>query len=152
LRYIIGIGNYQMSDDGIGLRIVEHIVRNGLEKGFEAVDIADDGTRLLFYLQRETEKIVLIDAADMELVPGEYRLFDPKDVITTKETQGLTTHEGDALKILEFARNLGYAIPPVAILGVQPGNLGPGTDLSPALEKRFDLYLKIALEEIGRDE
>lgn len=152
MRYIIGIGNYQMSDDGIGLRIVEHIVENGLEKGFEAVDIADEGTRLLFYFQRETEKIVLIDAADMELAPGEYRLFEPKDVSTTKQTQGLTTHEGDALKILEFARNLGYFIPPLIILGIQPGSMAPGMELSPALQERFDSYLGIALEEIGKDE
>ena len=152
MRYIIGIGNYQMSDDGIGLRIVDHIVRNGLEKGFEAVDIADEGTRLLFYLQRETEKIVLIDAVDLGLAPGEYRLFKPEDVQSVKETRGLTTHEGDALKILEFARNLGYFIPPLIILGIQPGSLEPGLVLSPALAERFDLYLKIALEQIGKDE
>lgn len=141
-----------MSDDGIGLRLVEHIVQNGLDRGFEAVDIADEGTRLLFYLQRETERIVLIDAVDLGLAAGEYRVFEPEDVRTTKETRGLTTHEGDALKILEFARNLGYFIPSLIILGIQPGSLEPGLDLSPALAERFDLYLKIALEEVGKDE
>ena len=30
--------------------------------------------------QRETEKIVLIDAVDLGLAAGEYRLFEPKDV------------------------------------------------------------------------
>jgi hydrogenase maturation protease len=151
LRYIIGIGSYHGSDDSIGLRLVEHIVQNGLDRGFEAVDIADEGTRLLFYLNAETEKIVLVDAVDLGLAPGEHRLFEPKDVETTKETGGLTTHEGDALKVLEFAENLGYPIPPLAILGIQPGNLEPGMALSPALQDRFDEYLKIALEEIGKD-
>jgi hydrogenase maturation protease len=139
-----------MSDDGIGLRIVEHIVENGLEKGFEAVDIADEGTRLFFYLQRETEKIVLVDAVDLGLAAGEYRVFEPEDVRTTKETRGLSTHEGDALKILEFARNLGYLIPPLIILGIQPGSMEPGSELSPALRDRFDSYLRISLEEIAR--
>jgi len=151
LRYIIGIGNYSMADDSIGLRIVEHIIQNGLDKGFEAVDIADEGTRLLFYLKYETEKIVLIDAVDLGLAAGEYRLFEPKDVETTKETQELTTHEGDVLKILEFARNLSYPVPLITILGIQPGNLEPGMELSPALQERFDIYLKVALEEIRKD-
>lgn len=147
---MIGIGNYHMTDDSIGLRVIEHIVRNGLDKGFEAVDIADEGTRLLFYLKPDTEKIVLVDAVDLGLAAGEYRLFEPKDVETTKETQGLTTHEGDALKVLEFARNLGYPVPPLTILGIQPGSMEHGMDLSPALQERFDTYLRVALEEIGK--
>lgn len=151
MRYIIGIGNYRMADDSIGLRIVEHIVQNGMGKGFEAVGIADEGMRLLSYLENETERIVLIDAVDLGLAAGEYRLFAPGDVQTTKAAQGLTTHEGDALKILELARKLGYPIPPLTILGIQPGDLGSGMELSPALEERFHTYLEIALEEIERD-
>ena len=151
MRYIIGIGNYSMADDGVGLRVVEHIIQNGLDKGFEAVDIADEGMRLLFYLKDETERIVLIDAVNLGLAAGEFRLFEPKDVETTKETQGLTTHEGDILKILKFARNLNYPIPHITILGIQPGNLEPGMELSPALQERFDTYLKVVLEEIRKD-
>ncbi len=75
MRYIIGVGNSAMSDDGIGLRIVEHLARAGLEQGFEAAAIADEGTRLFFYLTEDTEKIVIVDAVDMGLEPGDYRLF-----------------------------------------------------------------------------
>lgn len=151
MRYIIGIGNYSMADDSIGLRIVEHIAQNGLAQGFEAIDIADDGMRLIFYLKKETEKIVLIDAVDLGLAAGECRLFKPKDVETTKEMQRLTTHEGDIMRILEFGKNLGYPIPPITILGIQPGSLEPVMELSPALQERFDLYLKTALDEIGKN-
>jgi hydrogenase maturation protease len=152
LRYIIGVGNYSMADDGIGLRIVEHIARNGLDRGFEAVDIADEGTRLLFYLTEKTEKIVLIDAADLGLAPGEYRLFKPEDVETKKETGGLTTHEGDVLRVLDLARNLRYPIPPITILAIQPGSLEPAMELSPALRERFETYLRLALEEVQKND
>ena len=151
MRYIIGIGNYSMADDGIGLRIIEHIAQGGLNRGFESIDIADEGMRLLFYLKEETEKIVLIDAVDLGLPPGEYRLFKPEDVNSTKDVKRLTTHEGDVLKILELARSLGYPIPPITILGIQPGSLKPEMELSPALQKRFSTYLRVALEEVGRD-
>jgi hydrogenase maturation protease len=150
LRYIIGIGNYSMADDGIGLRIVEHIAQNGLNRGFEAIDIADEGMRLLFYLDKETEKIVLIDAVELGLPPGDYRLFKPEDVESTKDAKRLTTHEGDVLKVLELARSLGQSIPPITILGIQPEDLNSGMELSPALQKRFAEYLQVALEEIRR--
>lgn len=151
MRYIIGIGNYSMADDSIGLRIVEHIAQNGLNRGFESIDIADDGMRLLFYFKEETEKIVLIDAVDMELPPGEYRLFKPEDVESTKDVKRLTTHEGDILRVIEFARGFGYPVPPITILGIQPGNLEPKMELSPTLQQRFDAYLQVVLGEIGKD-
>jgi hydrogenase maturation protease len=151
LRYIIDIGNYSMADDGIGLRIVEHIAQNGLDCGFNAIDIADEGMRLLFYLNEETEKIVLVDAVDLGLPPGEFRLFKPEDVTSTKELGKLTTHESDILEILRFAKSLGYRLPPITILGIQPEDLSPGLELSPALRERFDAYLRTALEEVGKE-
>jgi hydrogenase maturation protease len=151
LRYIIGIGNYSMADDGIGLRIVEHIAQNGLDRDFDAIDLADDGIRFLFYLNEETEKIVLIDAVDLGLPPGECRLFKPDDVASTKDMKRLTTHESDILEILRFAGSLGYRIPPITILGIQPGDLNPRMELSPALQERFSTYLRVALEEVGKD-
>lgn len=140
-----------MSDDGIGLRIVEHLARAGLEQGFEAAAVADEGTRLFNYLTEDTEKLVIVDAVDMGLEPGDYRLFKPEDVESRKTTRGLTTHEGDILKVLELAAGLGYPIPAVTIFGIQPGNLGPGLELSPALESRFEAYLDAALEEVRRN-
>lgn len=151
MRYIIGIGNFSMADDSIGLRIVEHISQHGLNQGFEAVEIADEGIHLLFYLGKETEKIVLIDAVDLRLPPGEYRLFRPGEVESTKDLKGLTTHEGDILKVLDLARSLGHPLPPITILGIQPGRLEPVMELSPELRKRFSTYLQVALEEIGKD-
>jgi hydrogenase maturation protease len=151
LRYIIGIGNYSMADDSVGLRIVEHIAQHGLDRGFEAIDLADEGIRLLFYLHEETEKIVLVDAVDLGLPPGEYRLFKPEDVESTKDLERLTTHESDILAILQFARSLGYRLPPITIVGIQPGDLSPRLELSPALQTRFDTYLRVALEEVGKD-
>jgi hydrogenase maturation protease len=152
LRYIIGIGNYSMADDGIGLRIVEYIAQNELNQGFEAIDIADEGMRLLFYLTKETERIVLVDAVDLGRPPGDYRLFRPEDVDTKKETPGLSTHEGDILKVLAFARSLDYPIPPITILGIQPGSLEPVMELSPALQERFETYLQVALEEVRKND
>ena len=44
--------------------------------------LSDDGMRLLFYCAPETERIVLVDAVDLGLAPGEWRLFEPAAVET----------------------------------------------------------------------
>lgn len=150
MRYLIGIGNWSMGDDGIGLRVVERVERDGLARGFEAVDIADDGMRLLFYCVPETERIVLVDAVDLGLAPGEWRLFEPESVETRKELTGLTTHEGDILKVLAFARSLGQPVPPVTILGIQPERMEPAMELSMTLQSRLDEYVRAAVEETRR--
>ena len=151
MRYIIGVGNASMSDDGVGLEVVERLAREGLEPGFEAVSIADEGLRLLSYFDAGTEKIVIVDAVDMGLEPGAWRVFGPEDVESGNEAGGLTTHEGNVLKVIELARRLGTPVPPLVILGIQPGSLGPGLELSPALEQRLETYARLALEEIRRD-
>jgi hydrogenase maturation protease len=139
-----------MADDGIGLRIVEHISERGLDRGFEAVEIPDEGLDLIFYLGRETEKIVLVDAVDLGLSPGEFRLFRPGEVESTKDLKGFTSHEGDIMKVLELAKSLGQTLPPITIMGIQPARMEPEMELSPALQSRFETYLQVVLEEIGK--
>ena len=150
MRYMIGAGNWSMGDDGIGLRLIEHIARNRLDQGFEAIDIADDGMRLIDYLAPETERILLVDAVDLGLPAGQWRVFAPEHAESHKTLTGITTHEGDILKVLEFARDLGYPIPKVRILGIQPERMAPGMELSETLMRHFEEYLKAALEEISR--
>ena len=151
MKYLIGIGNWSMGDDGIGLRVVEAVEREGLAKEFEAVDIADDGMRLLFYCTPETERIVLVDAVELGLAPGAWRVFRPEAVETRKELTGLTTHEGDILKVLQFAKGLGYPIPPVVIMGIQPEKMELGMELSETLRSRFEEYVKMAVQEAEKE-
>ena len=99
-------------DDAVGPRVVEHVVVNGLDRDFEAVDLSTDALSLVAYLNAETEAVLVIDAAQLGLAPGDYRFFSPDEVETQKELSGLTTHEGDVLKVLELARDAGYPIPP----------------------------------------
>lgn len=145
MRYLIGIGNYSMTDDSIGLRVIEHIAQSGLAEGFEAIDIADEGLRLLHYFLPETEKIVIVDAVELGLEPGGTRIFKPEEVATDKRSSGITTHEGDILKVIAFGKELGMPVPPIEILGIQPGSMEQGMTISPTLQDKFDEYVKKAL-------
>jgi len=136
-------------DDAVGPRVVEHVVVNGLERDFEAVDLSTDALRLAAYLNAETEALLVIDAAQLGLPPGDYRFFSPDEVETQKELSGLTTHEGDVLKVLELARDAGLPIPPVAIMGIEPDDMESGIELSECLGARVPAYAAAAIEHLA---
>ena len=106
MKYLIGMGNYSMGDDGIGLRITEHISDNMLDDGFEAIEVANNGMQLLTYFDDNTEKLLIVDAVKFGGKPGEHILFSPEDVKTQKVVGTVSTHEGDILKLITMAEEL----------------------------------------------
>lgn len=146
MRYLVGVGSYVIGDDAVGPRVVEYVVANGLDRGFEAVDLSSDAMSLVAYLDGDTEAMLVVDAASLGLTPGDFRIFSPDEVETQKQLTGLTTHEGDVLKVLELARGAGFPIPPLAIMGIEPFGMGGGTSLSDRLAERVPAYAATAIE------
>jgi hydrogenase maturation protease len=150
VRYLVGVGNWAMTDDGIGLRVVEAIAERGLDKGFRAVEIAHDLLRVLTWFEPKTERILVVDCVRMGRKPGEVVVFSPDDVRTEKLTGGFSTHEGDLLKTIELARSLGQHVPPIRVLGVEPASMDQGMELSPVLADGFDSIVERAVAELNR--
>lgn len=150
-RYIIGLGNYSKNDDSIGLRIVEHIVDNNLDTDFQAIEVGNDGMRLLNYFAPETEKILVLDCALMDKKPGDYVLFNPDEVSSRKQAGKISTHEGDILKIIDLAKQLDYPVPLIRCLAIEPKSLEMDMTLSGILQKKIEEYVQIAIEEIRKE-
>ena len=150
MRYLVGLGNYTAGDDAVGVRVVEHVLANGLDRGFTAVDLSTSALDLVAYLDADTEAVLVVDAARLGLEPGEYRFFSPDEVETQKQLAGLSTHEGDALAVLDLARNAGYPIPPFAIMGIEPQDVTSGIELSACLAERVPAYAAAAIERLLR--
>jgi hydrogenase maturation protease len=135
-------------DDAVGPRVIEHVVARGLDRGFAAVDLSTDALSLVAYLSDETEGLLVVDAARLGLAPGEFRIFTPDEAETQKQLSGLTTHEGDVLRVLETARGAGFSVPPTAIMGIEPFDMEPGTEMSEALAGRVPEYAAAAVEHL----
>jgi hydrogenase maturation protease len=150
VRYLIGVGSYMAGDDAVGPRVVEQVVAGGLDRDFVAVDLSTDALRLVAYLNADTEAVLVVDAAHLGLAPGDFRFFSPDEVETQKELTGFTTHEGDVLGVLELAREAGYPIPPFAIMGIEPSEMGSGMALSECLAQRLPAYAAAAIEHLSR--
>lgn len=148
-KYLIGMGNYAKQDDGIGLHIVEHIVDKGLDQGFTAIEARNDGLSVMGYFSEDTELMLIVDCALVDLDPGEFVVFDVEDVDSKKLVGTISTHEGDILKIVQLARSLGYHIPPVKVLAIQPSSMDLEMSLSPLLESKLLEYVDRAISELS---
>ena len=149
MRYLIGIGTYMGLDDSIGLRIAEAIAERRLDRGFRAIDLPGNLLDVLHYCDPDTEAVLVVDSARMGLGPGEHRFFSAEDVVTNKTLDGISTHEGDLMKVFELARGLGLTIPPITLLGIEPAEIAPEIGLSSELEGRFEEYVAIAAGFFG---
>lgn len=148
MKYLIGMGNYAMGDDGIGLRIIEHIAEKINPSDFSIVEIGNNGMQLLTYFEESTEKILLVDAVKFGGKPGDFIFFSPDDVNTQKAHGTISTHEGDMLKLIDMARELKLHLPPIRIMAVEPASMEPDAQLSEALASRFDEYVSAAIAEM----
>ena len=147
-RLLIGLGNYCASDDAIGPRLIEHVAEQGMDRGFRALDLSGNPLNLLSYLDRTAERILIVDCARMGRRPGEYSFFKPDEVKTKKRLPGMSTHEGDVLKILDLARQMSYRIPPMLFMGIEPKTARSGMGLSPLLENRLSEYAKASIRKL----
>lgn len=145
MRYLIGLGNYLMFDDSIGIRIIEYISERGLDADFRALDVSGNALNILSYLNRETEKILIVDAVNMGEKPGDFRFFTLDDVVSVKSITGITTHEDDMVQVLRLAQDQGYSLPEIVFLGIEPESVRMDCGLSDSLVKRFTQYVEVAM-------
>jgi hydrogenase maturation protease len=137
---VIGIGNPLMGDDGIGPLLIEGLRSSGVS-GADLIDLGTGGIRLVHEMARY-DRVIIVDAADMGLDPGEHRIFSPEDAISVKFNRGYSLHDWDVMRSIEISKELGETPPSITIFAIQPGSVGSGDGLSSALEKRIGGYLE----------
>ena len=149
---IFGLGNPLMSDEGVGLRVLELLARSeDLPEDVELIDLGSGGVRLLHLLEGR-RKAIFVDCAFMGQEPGTLRRFRLDEVRSTKLRLRRSLHEGDLLETLALAAELGTLPEDVVIFGIEPKSVGPGTELSPGLEARSGEYAKRVREEASFSE
>lgn len=76
---ILGVGNTLLSDEGVGIHVLDALAQRGLPEG---VDLIDGGT-LSFTLAvsiEEADALIVVDAAQLKSLPGTLRVFEGEDM------------------------------------------------------------------------
>lgn len=145
---LVGIGNTLAGDDGVGLVLVKNIdrfphVKKHCHLHFDPMDF-------LTYLLADSRSVLIVDCADMGLLPGSYRqfrLYPGCSVMThsKKCLNEISSHGLGLLEIVELAVEMGFS-GSLDVFGIQPYCL-TSYGLSEPMKKRLPV-LREALGDL----
>ncbi len=144
---VLGVGNVLMHDEGLGVRVVEHLIAHyDFSDNVKLMDGGAGGLRLTEELTSHDQ--VIIAAAVMNGgVPGDlYRLEgdDLKLSLTFKQSM----HETDLLETMACCEIIGHR-PNCVVLGMEPLNIeGWSLDLTPPCAAALPALIARVLDEI----
>lgn len=144
---VIAMGNPFMSDEGVGIRVLERLRQGALAEDCDLLDLGTSGFSVLHAL-RGRDKVVFVDCAMMGAPPGTLRRFTPEEVATQKARSRLSLHEGDLLHTIALAQRLGTCPDDVVIFGIEPKTIEPGDRLSAELSPNLDTYAAAVRAEL----
>ena len=148
---IFGLGNPLMSDEGIGIHVIETLERRGdLPAGVALIDLGTGGMRLLHQIEGR-RKLIFVDCVQMGQQAGVLQRFRPDEVRSKKEHARSSLHEGDLLETLALAKDLGSLPEDVVIFGIEPERIEPGLELSPVLAASLEEYAEQVFREAGEN-
>lgn len=137
---IVGIGNPLRGDDGFGPALIQRL------QGKVSAICIDAGIAPENYVGRivkeDPDTILLVDAAQLDLERGRYRILQTADIVKC----GLTTHDMSSRMLIEFLENQTQA--DVLMLGVQPQNVSLGEVMSECLIDTLD-EIEMLIQEAG---
>lgn len=128
----IGFGNPWLSDDGVGLRVIEELHRvaarrpTALPPGTRLVAAGTPSLDLLATI-RDVRALVLVDAVDLGATPGSVHAI-------VGDAVSATLGRGEIGDLLTAARLTGCLPDAIALVGIQVGTIGTGDTLSGPVE------------------
>ena len=135
---VLGIGNVLWADEGFGIRAVEAL---NAEYTFPSkVRVMDGGTQGMFLLPyvQQASRLLVLDAIDFGLPPGEMRLIRDDDVPRYMGAKKVSMHQTGFQEVLASASLTGQYPAQLALIGVQPVELDDyGGSLRPAVKSRL---------------
>jgi hydrogenase maturation protease len=142
---ILGIGNNLLSDEGIGVHLVERMQHRVGE--LPGVVYLDGGT-LSFTLAEpiaNSEGLIVVDAARMNQPPGTVKVFLNQNMDQYLSGNRVSVHEVSLGDLLDIAR-LSDTLPAYrCLVGIEPKEIDWGESLSPEVEPSVDRAIDVIL-------
>ncbi len=142
---VLGVGNILLSDEGIGVHVIEELGKNfSFPPNVKLYDGGTGGLSLLSVIE-EADYLIVVDAVLVDKPPGTIVTFNFED-LPSSLTRRFSCHEIDIIEVLNIAEALGKR-PSTVIIGMQPKNISSyGTEL--ALRKHIPELVEVILDEL----
>jgi len=144
---ILGIGNLLLKDEGIGVHVVQRMMNMSLPPDVDVMDGGTMGMNLVYYIEGR-KKVIVIDAVLMDDPPGTIYRFTGKDL---EEQSGrlFSAHDINFVHVLKNAAFFGNKPEEVVFIGIKPGEISEGLELTPVIEERIPKIIELVLKEIS---
>lgn len=145
---VLGVGNTLLNDDGAGIELVNRLSAQSDRWG-DAVDFLEGGTQgltLLTYLSGR-RAIIVLDAVALGAEPGTLHALE-NDAVLALGVRSSNAHEGNAAELLRTAGLLGDLPESLFLIGIEPGAIGTGVELSEQVRTSIPAALRIASSRI----
>jgi hydrogenase maturation protease len=145
---VLGLGNILLSDEGVGVRVVERLQE--LYEFPQEVQVLDGGTLALDLLPyvEETDRLLVIDALEMGAEPGAIARLESDEVPAFLSVK-LSPHQMGLADLLAAARLRDVYPEQLVLWGMQPGVMRPGLELSPPVAAQVEVLVDRVLAELS---
>lgn len=144
-QVLLCVGNCLMGDDGAGPRLAEICLQQPLAH-WTVIDGGVSPENDIYAIrEHRPRRLVIVDATDMGLAPGELRIVDEKDIA---EMFFVTTH---SMPLTFLMQQLEDDIDEITFIGIQPEVVAFYYPMSEAVEQAIhQLYALLAADDIAR--
>ena len=148
---VLGIGNLVMSDDGVGVRVVQVLQRSySFPDNVKVIDGGTLGLDLLPMLENVTH-LILVDAVDTGEKPGTMVRLEGEELPIALETK-LSPHQMGLKDLLAVSELMGHSPGEMVLIGVQPGSIEMGVDMTAEVDAVLDEMVSKVLSELEKYE
>lgn len=146
---ILGIGNLLWADEGFGVRCLEVLQQQYLwPSDVTLVDGGTQGLNLIEHVQ-STPRLLIFDAVDYGLTPGEVKVVRDADVPSFLGAKKLSLHQTGFQEVLALAQLLGRYPEQLVLIGCQPQTLDDfGGSLTAVVQAALPHALELGLDEL----
>lgn len=142
----MGIGNYLMCDEGIGVHVAEQLQKETMPDHVSVLDGGTGGFHLLEYFENN-DHVILVDATLDGREPGTIRKIKPR--FATDFPPAMSTHDiglKDMVSALQFMGKM----PEIDLFVVSIASIqDQGTELTPAVKARIPELVRLVKESLG---
>lgn len=152
---ILGIGNTLLTDEGVGVHILQALEPALVQAHFPLDDLTLlDGGTLSFTLAgpiEEADALVVVDAANLQAAPGTWRLLEGEamDAFLLGNRKS-TVHEVGLTDLRAIALLAGHWPQTRAMLAIQPENVDWGEVPTPAVAAVIPAVCQAIVELLQR--
>lgn len=145
---VIGLGSPIMGDDGFGLAALARLRDEWVLNGVELVDGGTWGMSLLPVIE-SSEHVVLLDAINAGAAPGDLVVLE-RDRLPIYLTRKLSPHQVDMRDVLAVAELRGTLPRETVAIGVEPGSVTMGVELTPQVDDAIDKVVEAIIDRLRR--